>query len=117
LKKTVVAVGVSGQQHGFVPVDKSGKVLYNVKLWCDTATAEECAEITKAYGGEKKLLSKVGISSSRLHGSEDLWLKKHQRKAYDKLATILLPHDYLNFCLTGNRVMEYGDASGTASSI
>ncbi|HOV64884.1 MAG TPA: xylulokinase, partial [Spirochaetia bacterium] len=115
LKKTVVAVGVSGQQHGFVPLDGAGKVLYNVKLWCDTATADECAEITRAYGGEKKLLSKVGnLILPGYTAPKILWLKKHQRKAYDRLATILLPHDYLNFYLTGNRVMEYGDASGTA---
>ena len=43
-----------------------------------------------------------------------LWLKKHEPKNYQRLATVLLPHDYLNFWLTGERVMEYGDASGSA---
>src|SRR6185503_12560331 len=43
-----------------------------------------------------------------------LWLKKHEPKNYARLATVLLPHDYLNFWLTGEKVMEYGDASGTA---
>ena len=43
-----------------------------------------------------------------------LWLKKHEPKKFRRLATVLLPHDYLNFWLTGNAVMEYGDASGTA---
>src|ERR1019366_246521 len=43
-----------------------------------------------------------------------LWLKKHEPKNYQRLATVLLPHDYLNFWLTGEKVMEYGDASGTA---
>jgi xylulokinase len=43
-----------------------------------------------------------------------LWLKKREPKNYARLATVLLPHDYLNFWLTGERVMEYGDASGTA---
>ena len=45
-KKTIEAIGVSGQQHGFVPLDKDGKALYNIKLWCDTATTEQCAYIT-----------------------------------------------------------------------
>src|SRR5258708_651952 len=43
-----------------------------------------------------------------------LWLKKHEPKNFARLATILLPHDYLNFWLTGEKVMEYGDASGSA---
>ena len=46
--------------------------------------------------------------------SKILWLKKHEPKNFARLATVLLPHDYLNFWLTGERVMEYGDASGTA---
>ena len=51
-----VAVGVSGQQHGFVPMGKTGEVLAPVKLWCDTSTAAECEQITTAYGGPQKCL-------------------------------------------------------------
>src|SRR5438874_10422362 len=46
--------------------------------------------------------------------SKIVWLKKREPKNYARLATVLLPHDYLNFWLTGQKVMEYGDASGTA---
>jgi D-xylulose kinase len=46
--------------------------------------------------------------------SKILWLKKREPKNYARLASVLLPHDYLNFWLTGEKVMEYGDASGTA---
>ncbi|HZM01989.1 MAG TPA: xylulokinase, partial [Candidatus Saccharimonadales bacterium] len=46
--------------------------------------------------------------------SKILWLKRHEPKNFARLATVLLPHDYLNFWLTGNKVMEFGDASGTA---
>ena len=53
-KKTIAAIGVSGQQHGFVPLDENGKPLYNVKLWYDTATATECDEITKAACCERR---------------------------------------------------------------
>ena len=42
-----------------------------------------------------------------------LWLKQNEPKNYKALETVLLPHDYLNFHLTGDRGMEYGDASGT----
>src|SRR5216684_1674957 len=46
----VKAIGVSGQQHGFVPLDKNGEVIRPAKLWCDTSTAAECDEITQKVG-------------------------------------------------------------------
>lgn len=111
----VVALGVSGQQHGFVPLDAAGEVIRPAKLWCDTATAVECEEITATLGGAKATLKALG--NAVLPGftaSKILWLKKHEPKNYARLATALLPHDYLNFWLTGEKFMEYGDASGTA---
>src|SRR5277367_2182096 len=48
----VTAIGVSGQQHGFVPLDKNGEVIRPAKLWCDTSTAAECDQITHKLGGE-----------------------------------------------------------------
>jgi xylulokinase len=111
----VKAIGVSGQQHGFVPLDAKGEVIRAAKLWCDTSTAAECEEITEKLGGPKKTLRALG--NAVLPGftaGKILWLKKHEPKNYARLATVLLPHDYLNFWLTGRAVMEYGDASGTA---
>jgi xylulokinase len=111
----VKAIGVSGQQHGFVPLDKAGAVIRPAKLWCDTSTAPECEEITETLGGLKQTIRALG--NAVLPGftaSKILWLKHHEPKNYQRLATVLLPHDYLNFWLTGKKVMEYGDASGTA---
>ena len=111
----VKAIGVSGQQHGFVPLDADGEVIRPAKLWCDTTTADECAELTEKLGGFKATIRAVG--NAMLPGytaPKILWLKKHEPKHYQRLATVLLPHDYLNYWLTGEKVMEYGDASGTA---
>jgi len=111
----VKAIGVSGQQHGFVPLDSAGEVIRPAKLWCDTSTAAECQEITEKLGGLKKAIRALG--NAVLPGftaPKILWLKKHEPKNYQRLATVLLPHDYLNFWLTGEKVMEYGDASGSA---
>src|SRR6059036_3050941 len=111
----VKAIGVSGQQHGFVPLDKRGEVIRTAKLWCDTSTTAECDEITARLGGPRATLRALG--NAVLPGftaSKILWLKKREPKNYARLATVLLPHDYLNFWLTGRKTMEYGDASGTA---
>ena len=110
----VKAIGVSGQQHGFVPLDAKGEVIRPAKLWCDTSTTAECDIITEKLGGFKKTISALG--NAMLPGftaPKILWLKRHEPANYRRLATVLLPHDYLNFWLTGERVMEYGDASGT----
>ena len=111
----VRAIGVSGQQHGFVPLDKKGEVIRPAKLWCDTSTADECEEIMAKLGGLKGSVKELG--NAVLPGftaGKILWLKKNEPKNFRRLAKVLLPHDYLNFWLTGNAVMEFGDASGTA---
>jgi xylulokinase len=111
----IVAIGVSGQQHGFVPLDETGKVIRPAKLWCDTSTAKECDEITAKLGGLNAAIREIG--NAVLPGftaSKILWLKKNEPKNFARLASVLLPHDYLNFWLTGQKKMEYGDASGTA---
>src|SRR5262245_45769762 len=55
----VKAIGVSGQQHGFVPLDANGEVIRPAKLWCDTSTAAECDEITEKLGGPKKTIKAI----------------------------------------------------------
>jgi xylulokinase len=114
-KKTILALGVSGHQHSLVPLDAKGKPLYNVKLWCDTSTQAECEELTKASGGEAKLIKAAGLPMRPGYTAPKVqWLKNHKPKAFAKLAHILLSHDYINFLLTGTYSAEYGDASGTA---
>ncbi len=111
----VVAIGISGQQHGFVPLDAQGEVIRAAKLWCDTSTATECEEIMSKVGGSQATIDAIGnLVLPGFTASKILWLKKHEPENYARLATVLLPHDYLNFSLTGERAMEYGDASGTA---
>lgn len=114
IKQAVVAMAVSGQQHGFVPLSAGGQVLAPVKLWCDTSTVAECDQITTNFGGSERCIREVG--NAILPGytaSKIRWLKNHRSDEYQRLATILLPHDYINYFLTGERVMECGDASGT----
>jgi len=114
LRAQVVAIGVSGQQHGFVPVDEAGRVLAPAKLWCDTSTQVECDEIMTAAGGAQRCVELAGNPILAGYTASKLpWTRKHRPEAYSRLASILLPHDYVNFWLTGERWMECGDASGT----
>lgn len=114
-RSRVRGIGVSGQQHGFVPLDAQGGVIRPAKLWCDTSTAAECALITKKLGGEKAAIRKTGnLILPGFTAPKILWLKRREPANYKRLRHVLLPHDYLNFHLTGNYFMEYGDASGSA---
>ena len=114
LRARIVAIGVSGQQHGFVPLDAAGEVLAPAKLWCDTSSWRECEEITVAAGGYRRCIALAGNPVLAGYTASKLpWTRKHRPDVYRRLATILLPHDYINFWLTGERWMECGDASGT----
>jgi xylulokinase len=111
----VHGIGVSGQQHGFVPLDEKGDVIRPAKLWCDTSTVAECALLTKKLGGAKATIRQGGLLFlPGFTAPKIFWLKRHEPQNYRRLRHVLLPHDYLNFYLTGNYFMEYGDASGTA---
>ncbi len=111
----VRGIGVSGQQHGFVPLDKDRKVIRPAKLWCDTSTTAECEIITRKLGGPKAAIRKTGnLILPGFTAPKILWLKRKEPANFRRLRHILLPHDYLNFHLTGTLFMEYGDASGTA---
>ena len=114
-RSRVQGIGVSGQQHGFVPLDAGGEVIRPAKLWCDTSTTAECELLTKRLGGNAGAIRKVGLTFLPGYTAPKiLWLKRHEPRNYRRLRHVLLPHDYLNFHLTGHYRMEYGDASGTA---
>lgn len=112
--KQIKGIGISGQQHGFVPLNKSGEVIAPVKLWCDTSTAQENSYIVQKLGGVEACIEKFGIAiQTGYTASKILYLKEHHKDLYNQLGTIMLPHDYLNYYLTGNKCTEFGDASGS----
>ena len=114
-KASIAAIGVSGHQHGFVPLDADGNPLYNVKLWNDTTTTEECRLITEAAGGAESVISEVhNLMLPGFTAPKILWLKRHRQDAFAKLRYIMLPHNYLNYVLCGSYNTESGDASGMA---
>ncbi len=115
LRKAVQAVGVSGQQHGFVPLDKNGEALYNVKLWNDTSTTAECRFLTHTAGGSDAVIAEAGnLMLTGFTAPKILYFKQHFPQLWHRLHYILLPHDYINFILTDSYTAEAGDASGTA---
>ncbi|MHC4997060.1 MAG: xylulokinase, partial [Planctomycetota bacterium] len=111
-------VGLSGQMHGSVFVDGTGPEdvvpLRPALLWNDQRTAAECAEIEKAAGGRKKLISMVGNPAlTGFTAPKILWVRKHEPEVFAKTKKILLPKDYIRYRMTGEYATEVADASGT----
>ena len=110
----IKAIGISGQQHGLVVLDENDQVIRPAKLWCDTSTVDQCLQFSNEFGGPSGLIRISG--NNMLPGytvPKVLWLKQNEPENYNRVRSVLLPHDYINFWLTGVKRMEYGDASGT----
>lgn len=114
-RSEVSGIGVSGQQHGLVVLDENDNVLRPAKLWCDTSTVAQCDEITEHFGGADAVIKLVGNTMRPGYTAPKiLWLRQNEPANWEASRSLLLPHDYLNFWLSGAKSMEYGDASGTA---
>jgi xylulokinase len=110
----VSAIGVSGQQHGLVVLDEHCEVIRPAKLWNDTESAMQNAELIESLGGKAAWSTRFGIVPLTGYTvSKLLWLKDLEPVDFARIRHILLPHEYLNFWLTGEMRSEFGDASGT----
>jgi xylulokinase len=110
----VKGIGLSGQMHGSVFLDKKQQVIRPALLWNDQRTAKECAEIEQKAGGRDKLIQMVANPAlTGFTAPKILWLRNNEPKNYAKVSQVLLPKDYVRFCLTGTYATEVSDASGT----
>ena len=110
----VASIGLSGQMHSSVFLDAAGRVIRPALLWCDGRTTAECAEITARVGGEDRLRDLT--CNPALEGftlPKVLWLRNHEPAAFERLATVLLPKDFIRYRLTGVVATEPSDASAT----
>ncbi|HEX8340399.1 MAG TPA: xylulokinase [Tepidisphaeraceae bacterium] len=110
----VSAIGLSGQMHGSTFLDKNGRVIRPALLWNDQRTGKQCAEIERKAGGREKLIGMVANPAlTGFTAPKILWLRDNEPKNFEKLRQVLLPKDYVRYCLTGEYATEVSDASGT----
>ena len=105
------AIGLSGQMHGAVLLDRHDAVLRPCMLWNDTRATTECGELELAFPGLRAVTGNPampGFTAPKL-----LWVRKHEPDLFARVATVLLPKAWLRFHLTGERIEEMSDASGT----
>lgn len=109
----IKGIGLSGQMHGLVMVDKDGNVLRNAILWCDGRTSAECLEITEKVGKERLIEICANPALTGFTAGKILWVRKNEPYIYEKCYKILLPKDYIRYKLTNVFGSEPSDASGT----
>lgn len=110
-----IAIGLSGQMHGMVPLDAAGTVVRPAILWNDQRTDKAVAEI-ESIVPRHTLIERTGnpaITGFQL--PKIVWLRSIEPDAFAQTRHILLPKDYLGYILTGNQVSEPSDASGTGA--
>ncbi len=109
----ICGIGLSGQMHGLVMLDKAGQVLRRSIIWCDGRTAKECQEITEKVGAQRLIEITANPALTGFTAGKILWVRHNEPEIYARCRHILLPKDYIRYCLTGALASEMSDASGT----
>ncbi|MFT3887790.1 MAG: xylulokinase [Arachnia sp.] len=109
----VAAISVGGQCHGLVPLDAAGVPLRAAKLWNDTTTAPDLEPLVARIGAERFIERTGSLPTAAFTISKLAGLAAHEPETLRALRTALLPHDYVTFRLTGERVTDRSEASGT----
>ncbi len=110
----IAGVSFSGQMHGLVALDAQDQVIRPAILWNDQRTGKECEEIIAAAGGLDGLISYTNNTMlTGYTGGKILWLKKNEPDHFKRMKLFLMPKDYIRFLLTGERMTEVSDGSGT----
>lgn len=109
----VVALGLTGQMHGSVFLDREDRVIRPALLWNDQRTGAQCDEITRRVGAARLLEIAGNPALTGFQAPKILWLRDEEPESYGRLARVLLPKDYIRFRLTGELGTDVSDASGT----
>jgi xylulokinase len=109
----VAGIGLSGQMHGLVALDSSRQVIRPAILWNDQRTGAECDEIEERVGFERLVQLTGNRALTGFTAPKLLWLRKHEPEAYERIAHVLLPKDFVRMQLVGELGMDMADASGT----
>ena len=109
----IACVGLSGQMHGAVLLDRNDEVLRPALIWCDQRTAAECRYLNDTIGPQRlvELTSNPALTNFTL--TKLLWVRTNEPNIWRRFQSFLLPKDYVRLRLTGVRAIDVADASGT----
>lgn len=111
-RRAVQSIGLSGQMHGATLLDSSDQPLRPAILWNDGRSARECLELEAREPRARTITGNIvmpGFTAPKL-----LWVQNNQPEIFRRTACVLLPKDYVRLKLTGEKVSDMSDASGTS---
>jgi xylulokinase len=109
----VRGIGLSGQMHGLVVLDRDSRVLRPAILWNDQRTAVECREIEERLGLDRLIRLTGNRALPGFTAPKLLWVRRREPDVFERIAQVLLPKDFVRLRLTGQRATDAADASGT----
>ena len=110
----VAGVGFSGQMHGLVLLDEADQVIRPALIWCDQRSQDQVDWINDRAGKTFVVEQTANPVLTGFTAPKLLWVRDHDPASYERARKMLLPKDYVRFMLTGERIGDVSDASGTA---
>lgn len=111
--REVRGIGLSGQMHGLVMLDRSAEVIRPALIWCDQRSQAQVDYIHEKIGREKVVKAIANPVQTGFTLPKLLWVREHEPQQFERVRKMLLPKDYIRFRLTGEFASEVSDASGT----
>ena len=104
-------IGLSGQMHGAVLLDRNREVLRPAILWNDGRAHAQCETLERAMPNLGRIAgvpAMPGFTAPKL-----MWVAEHEPEIFARTHTVLLPKDYIRSRLSGEMVTDCSDAAGT----
>jgi xylulokinase len=110
----VRGIGLSGQMHGLVLLDEDNAVIRPALIWCDQRSQAQVDFINQTLTPTKVLEYTANPVVTGFTLPKLLWVRDNEPAQFARVRKMLLPKDYIRFCLTGEFASEVSDASGTS---
>ena len=101
--KGFAALGISGMMHGYITLDRDGRLLVPFRTWRNNITGKACAELTPLFNfAIPQRWSIAHLYQSILEGQPHV----------GKITFLSTLAGYVHWRLTGEKLMGVGEASG-----
>lgn len=111
-RAAIAGIGCGGQMHGLVVLDGNDRVIRPAILWNDGRTQEETEYLNREIGRERLTALTGNIAFAGFTAPKLLWMRRQEPENFARIRRIMLPKDYINYCLSGVHATDYSDASG-----
>jgi len=109
----ISGLGLSGQMHGSVLLDRHERVLRPALIWCDQRTELQCRRLTDSVGASRLIELTCNPALTGFTLPKLLWVRDNEPDIWSQVRSVLLPKDYVRLRLTGDKATDVADASGT----